>query len=384
MIKVKFNAVALSAAIMFVMLMSSCQPNRVKISGRFIGGDSSIAYLEEISSTGGAIVDSVALSSNGEFLFELTAKDKHHKLYNIVYDWSTIPLFAVAGDNIKLNSIGNIAKNYTVEGSEESELVRKFYQSYINGISKLDAIAVKYGADDLSEEARKELAMSYTEQYNSIKRDQLEFIIENKTSLASVYALYQRLANDSYLFSGKNDVIYYRTVADALEESYPESPYRKSIMADIEQFDAVNRISSSIVERGYPDLEMNDIYGNIQKLSQFEGEVIVLDFWSARLGSSNRNNAELKEIYEEYKDRGMEVYQVAVDNTKSIWINAIQEQSLPWVSVSDLKGNHSPAVSLYNITALPSNFIISKDGEIVARDIYGDGLRTMIEQELAK
>ncbi len=383
-IRVKYSVVALSAAIIFVTLLSSCQSNRVKISGRFIGGSSSVAYLEEISSAGGVIIDSAQLNPNGEFLFELRTADHYHKLYNVVFDWSTIPLFVAGGDNIKLSSVGNIAKNYTVEGSDESELVRSFYQNYIKGIAALDVIALEYGREELSEEQRGELARQYSAEYTQIKRAQLEFIIQNKSNLAAVYALYQRLPNDSYLFTGKNDVIYYRTVAEALEENYAESPYRKSIIAEIEAFDAINRITLNVEERGYPDLDLSDMYGNRQRLSSLEGNVILLDFWSAQLGSSNRYNTYLKELYADYKARGFEVYQVGIDDSKSTWINAIQEQSLPWISVSDLRGNRSSALTLYNVTALPSNFIIGRSGDVVARDVYGQNLLDLIEEELSK
>lgn len=383
-INIKCNAATIYVAIIFATLFSSCQSNHAKISGRFIGGDSKMAYLEELSGLEGVIIDSAALSDKGEFAFNLKTKDNHHKLYNVVYDWSTIPLFVVSGDNIKINSVGNIAKNYTVEGSVESELVRSFYQKYISGISKLDKIAIQYASESISEEQRLELAKQYTTEYNTIKREQLGFIIENKASLASVYALYQRLPNDSYLFTGKNDVIYYRTVAEALSESYPDSPYRKSIQTDIDEFDAINRISVNIETLGYPNIELNDIFGNKQSLSSLEGNVILLDFWSAELGSSNRNNAELKELYAELKDQGFEVFQVAIDNSKSTWINAVNEQSLPWISVSDLNGNRSSMLALYNITALPSNFIISREGEIIARDIHGDALERLLKTEIAK
>lgn len=383
-IKVRYSAVALVATIISSMFLSSCQSNKVKISGRFIGGNSSMAYLEEISLEGGMIIDSVELSSAGEFIFNLEAKDEHHKLYNIVYDWSAIPVFAAAGDNIKFNSVGNIAKNYTVEGSDESELMRQFYQNYIDGISSMDKIAMSYASESISEEERAELAKAYSAEHTRIKREQLEFIISNKANLAAVYALYQRLPNDSYLFNGRSDVIYYRTVAEALQESYPESPYIKSIQADINQFELYSTLESSLVEVNYPDLEINDMYGEAQKLSQLDGKVILLDFWSTQIGASNVNNAELKELYAEYKDDGFEIYQVAIETSKSTWINAIQSQGLPWISVCDFKGSSSIALSLYNITSLPANLLISKEGVIVGGALYGAELEKGIKAELAK
>ncbi|MFI3316393.1 MAG: TlpA disulfide reductase family protein [Rikenellaceae bacterium] len=383
-INIRYNVAAASVAMVFATLLIGCQSSSMKISGRFVGGDSSVAYLEELTSFEGAIIDSAVLNSNGEFIFNIKAKDHHHRLYNIVYDWSTIPVFAAPGDHVKLNSVGNIAKNYTVEGSEESEKIRDFYQKYIVGIAALDKIAMEYGRQDISDDRREELVVEYSAQHNQIKREQLEFIITNKASLAAVYALYQRLPNDSYLFNGRSDAIYYRTVAEALAENYPDSPYLKSVEAQIADFDAYNSLVDNIEVRGYPDLELADVFGTKQNLSSLDGKVILLDFWSAQLGGSNRNNAELKEVYADLKEQGFEIYQVAIDSSKSTWINAVHEQSLPWISVSDLKGNRSQVLTTYNITALPTNFLISRQGEIVARDLHGDELESRIKAELAK
>ncbi|MFR9578313.1 MAG: thioredoxin family protein, partial [Rikenellaceae bacterium] len=112
--------------------------------------------------------------------------------------------------------------------------------------------------------------------------------------------------------------------------------------------------------------------------------VILVDFWSAESGSSNPNNAELKEIYKKHHSDGFEIYQVGVDTSKIAWVSSIQKQRLPWISVSDLKGAGSPTVGIYNVTQLPSNILISKEGEIIGRDIFGDELSAAIDREMKK
>ena len=77
---------------------------------------------------------------------------------------------------------------------------------------------------------------------------------------------------------------------------------------------------------------------------------------------------------------GFEVYQVAIDTSKAIWITAVQEQQLPWVSVSDLRGRGSAALGLYNVQKLPTNFLIDRNGTIVARDIYGEKLERELDE----
>lgn len=367
------------------LLLCGCQGGKSKISGRFIGGDSAKVYLEEVGSAlAQTIIDSVSLDKEGNFSLEFANQEKSPKLYNIIYNYERIPLLVAQGDHIELNSMGNISKNYRVEGSEESELLRSFYQAYLAGMTNLDKIATKYADANATDEQRTALSKEYSDEYGRIKREQLKFIIEHKSNLAAVYALYQRLPNDSFLFNGKSDAIYYRTVAEAIEQSYPESSFLKNLEVDIKNFDMINELSNNMTQRGFPDIELLDMYGKKVKLSSLDGKVILLDFWSAEIGNGNVANAELKEIYEKYHDQGFEVYQVGVDTSKTLWIETVQEQKLPWISVSDLKGSKSPILSMYNITRLPSNFLISKSGDIIIRDIYGDELTSHIETELAK
>ena len=328
-----------------------------------------------------SVVDSAALAPDGSYRMELTGVAKTPSLYNVIYDGERIPLLLAGGDRLTLGSVGSVIRNYTVEGSSESELLRQFYQAFVTGAQQLENMGTEF-ARKLTDEERKSLIKEYTAEYYRIRREQLRFIIEHKASLAAVYALYQRLPGDTYLFNGDSDVVYYRTVAEALQESYPESPYLQSLQAEIARMDARISLTSQITEARHPDLELTDIYGKKIRLSSLAGKVVLLDFWSAELGSSNALNADLKELYRKYADApvGFEVYQVAVDTSKPLWITAVQEQQLPWISVSDLRGRSSVALGLYNVQRLPANFLIDKEGTIVAKNIYGKSLEAKLDE----
>ena len=53
---------------------------------------------------------------------------------------------------------------------------------------------------------------------------------------------------------------------------------------------------------------------------------------------------------------------------------------LPWISVSDLRGSASAALRLYNVQRLPANFLIDRDGNIVAKDLYGNSLVEKLDE----
>ena len=333
--------------------LGACQSSKVKISGRLVGADARQVYIEQLSAGGKApLIDSVSLDDAGNYRFELKNVPSTPSLYTISYNGESVPVLIEGGDRLTINSAGSFARNYTVEGNEESSLLREFNLAYVEGAEKLNDIAAAYARNGQSEEELKRLAKAYSDEYLRIKRAQLPF----------------------------NDAVYYRTVADALEERYPQSPYLASLHAEISRLDALQNLSATVSEAGFPDLEIADMYGKKVRLSSLEGNVVLIDFWSPSLGNSNALNDHLKQLYEKYHDSGLEVYQVAVETSKPMWINTVQEQSLPWISVCDLRGEASPALTIYNVRILPANKLIDRKGDIVAKDLYG----TSLEQQLEK
>ena len=373
------RVVKLSLAVAIVATIVGCHNNDVRISGRFVGLNAKTAYLEEVSASGQHIVDSVALAENGQYQFVIKEAGATPSLYNVVYNNDRIPLLVSRGDKISLDAMGSALANYTVSGSHESELLRKFNKEFIEGELELNRTMRKY--EKANDETRQKLAGEYNSLYLAIKRNQISFIIENKSSLAAVYALYQRLPGEQYLSGADSDLIYYRTVVDAVSKSYPTSPYIVTLSNDIARMEARISLISTIEHRTYPDLNGKDMYGNEVSLSSLKGNYILVDFWSAEAGNSNAFNAELKEIYEKYEGKGFRVYQVSADTSKAIWISAVQEQRLPWVSVCDFKGNVSPMLRVYNVRKLPSNFLIDREGNIIAKDLYSNALAERLAKE---
>ena len=365
-----------------LMALSSCQSTKVKISGRFVGSEADMVYLEQASTLNQVLIDSVKLSEDGNFMLNLDKVSASPSLYHIVYEGNRIPLLLQGGDHITVNSAGNALRNCTVEGSEESELLHEFNHGYVEGVIALNELMSRLTADDLSDDERQKLAVEYTKQKNEIKQNQLRFIVENKDRIAAVYALYQRLPGDVNLFNGNSDVIYYRTVAEAIAESYPESLYLPLLRSQIARMDAQISLLSQVKTMNFPEIAMPDMYGNEQKLSALEGKVILLHFWSAAVGNSNSFNADLKKVYEMFHDQGLEIFQVAVDTSKALWINTVQDQQLPWISVCDLLGEASPVVGAYNVSSLPSNYLISRDGNILGKDLMGEQLEQAIKKNI--
>lgn len=370
----------LFSVVVAVAALCSCTSSKVEISGKLLGLCPKTVYLEQSSASGKMLIDSVALAADGSYRFEIDNVPATPAMYNLVYCSERVPLLLCKGDKVTVNSLGSPLANYTVSGSEESELLRQFTADYVSGALALTKKMSNYAQAD--EQERRTIAQEYTAKYREIKRKQISFIVSNKSRLAAVYALYQRLPGEQYLVGADSDIIYFRTVADAISKSYPTSPFLLSLRNDVARMEAQISLMKTIEQRNYPDLEAFDMYGNSIKLSSLDGNVILVDFWSAELGSSNALNADLKEIYNEYEGRGFRIYQVGIDTSKATWINGVQSQRLPWVSVCDFRGQASPMLGLYNIHKLPANYLIGSDGKILGKDLYGEELSKKLEEIL--
>ena len=100
------------------------------------------------------------------------------------------------------------------------------------------------------------------------------------------------------------------------------------------------------------------------------------------LKACREENLELVKIYNEFKDRGFEIFAVSADNRKEDWLRAIKEDGLIWTNVADLNGDRNKAVLIYGVSHFPSGFLIDRTGTIVAKDLTGDALRNKLEEML--
>lgn len=105
---------------------------------------------------------------------------------------------------------------------------------------------------------------------------------------------------------------------------------------------------------------------------------MLLDFWASWCGPCLAEVPNVKAVYEQYKDKGFEIYGVSLDDKKDAWVNAIEKHDLPWIHVSSLKGWECPVAKIYNVTGIPKMYLLDKEGRIVAMDLRGEALKEKV------
>ena len=131
-----------------------------------------------------------------------------------------------------------------------------------------------------------------------------------------------------------------------------------------------------------PDFTLADTQGNMITMSEVKGKVKIVDFWASWCGPCRLNNPALRELYNEFHDKGLEIIGVSLDTNKAAWEKAIEKDGLCWINVSSLQGWKCDLVRLYNVTGVPAIFILDENNHIIATGLKGDALRQFLLENL--
>jgi peroxiredoxin len=87
-------------------------------------------------------------------------------------------------------------------------------------------------------------------------------------------------------------------------------------------------------------------------------------------------------IYQRYKEQGFEILGVSLDRTRAEWAKAVKADSLSWTQVSDLQYFNSKVAGLYSVTSIPANFLLDRNGIIIAKNLRGEELSNVVMKHL--
>lgn len=381
----KYSLIVITA----LLLVSCDQGNKVTISGSYPDGKGEMLNVGMLNVNQLAPIDSVLVDRNGKFRIRfslddpelISVRNKRGKIIN---------LLPFPGDEISLDiSCSEFSSCYAVEGSEESEDIRMLASKAEFTKVVLDSIVdlLNQSEDSIY---RQTLVAEYLEVFKAQKMYNIKFIVENITSLSSIYALYQRLGPEEYILNEVRDLQYLKIVADSISIRYPGSSLVTSLVQDVRNRQEAynNRLlmnklnEQGISGAGHVELLIPDAEGNEISLNSLLGKVVLLNFWASGDQASIAANLSLKTIYEKYHSKGFEVYSVSLDNNKNLWRDVVRFEEYKWIDVCELTYPDSYAASIYNITQLPTTYLIDKEGNIVAKNLSGRVLGTWLDNLL--
>ncbi len=384
------NSIKLLLPILFIITACSTK-EQYRVEGKIENAKDKMLYFEKLGLATSYPIDSVKLSNRGEFTF------KGDRLNQPTFFLLNLPgsgLITLLIDSIETVKVSADADNFGAGYKIQNSIGSAYIQILNENLAKLKTVVNKYieeynTADKTDLKKQQDIIARINEAIDTHKKFIGEFVMDNPRSFASYYALFQRWDDNTMVMNimDKKDQIYYSTVATSLNLLYPESErvkhlYNYVLRAKSEQRKekSMQALMNSVEASNHPDIAEKDINGNVIKLSSLKGKVIILSFWASWDKSSRSANKSLKSVYKKYHKKGLEIYQVSLDRSKVLWENAIKTDELPWINVSDLRYTESIAARTYNVTRIPSNFIINRKGEVVGKDLYGQRLEEKMRE----
>lgn len=360
---------------LIVLLLISCSKNRNQftLNGKIENASDSVLYLDKLTSNGIQLVDSTITNGSGKFSFNELAVREPQFFFLRMRESQSIPLLIDSNEVITINtSIANFPSSEII-GSRSSVLLQDVNAQMVKLRGKVEGIFTTY--KDLTDEAEKESALNQITSLVTTVKDSLgRVMLKNPHSFVSYYILYQKITKETMLYNPYNeaDFKYFAAIATSLNVHHPDAIRTKALYKMVEDVIRQRRQKSmqemiDKAEYGLPEIALPNVKGDTIKLSDQKGKVVLLNFWSLKSKSSPLLNAHFTKLYDQYKLNGLEIYQVSLDKSKILWEMALEEGEFKWLSVCDFNGDNLRVASMYNVTDLPTTFIINRKGEVVKR-----------------
>ncbi|MBI9038551.1 MAG: AhpC/TSA family protein [Bacteroidales bacterium] len=360
------------ASLILTIIVSCTNNNETKnnftINGVVENQTNGTVFLKKRVGGDWIILDSTE-QNNGNYKFSgLIGLPEQY--YIQIDEKNLIPVFVEASEiiiNSKTDSIGKITDT-KITGSTSQDNYGIFKKKTKSFDRKSNDLYKQWKEANKAEdkELMAKIDTAYDDNDKELKKFIIDYVIENNNSAVTAYITLR----NSY----KLDLSELDSITSNFTKEISESKYVILLK------DKVEILKNCAVGKQFIEITLNDTSGNPVSLSSLKGKYILLDFWASWCSPCRAENPNVLAVYNDFKDKGFDVFSVSLDDKKEKWIEGINKDGLVWTNVSDLKGWKCAARDDYGFNSIPHSILIDKNGIIIAKNLRGEYLRKKIEE----
>ena len=354
-------------------MLAACGGNEFKVEGEVTNAKDSVLYFENVGLEGISVLDSVRLGEDGKFAFSEAAPEAPEFYRLRISD----QIINVAIDSTEVITVKarypQMATKYDISGSDNNMKIKELALKQIDLQTR--AIALERSGSLPMIALRDSLQRMVNTYKEDVKRD---YIFKEPFKSYAYFALFQTLG-PWLIFDPKNssdDSKVFAAVATSWDTFYPgalrgenlhniaiEGLKNARIIEAKRQAQSVDQ--TRIVESGVIEVELPDNHGQVRRLTDMAGKVVLLDFHLFAMEDSPKRILMLREYYNKYHAQGLEIFQVSLDSDEHFWKQ--MTAALPWICVRDADGLASRLAVSYNVPELPEFFLIDRNNNLIKR-----------------
>lgn len=202
----------------------------------------------------------------------------------------------------------------------------------------------------------------------------MKYIVEHYADMTSVLVPLSQLDEDK-------DADLINATLSHLEST---SESAKQIVADYRKKKAEEKEMRERMREGNPapEFTFQNEKGKTINIKKLKGKIIVLDFWASWCGPCRKEIPNVKKVYAEYKDKGIQFLSVSIDAKKEAWTKALKEEQMPWMQGWTPDAGKS-VMNTYQFGGIPFIILIDKEGNIYRKNLRGEDIKNAIDDCLA-
>lgn len=306
--------------------------------------------------------------------FKYTGKSQEPNMYWITFSTNSTAnpnvIFYVDPGKTEINFNMDSLQNLSIKGGQSQTDYEEYKMTMLSFSLRQQELVNQYNSarnnNDISTMQAKQA--EFEKLTGEVKDGLKNFVKTHPKSAVSGFIIYSEYANPIFTIKEVEEVVGY------LDKTILNTKFGKLAQ------ERLNNARGTTIGYTATNFTQNTPEGKPIKLSDYKGKVVLVDFWASWCGPCRAENPNVVAAYQKYKDKGFTVLGVSFDQSKEKWQDAIQKDHLTWDHVSDLKGWGNEVGKIYNITSIPQNLLIDKEGKILDKNLRGPAL----EEKLAE